>query len=279
MFRVEKMRDEDFPFATSLANTIGWKMAKWDFEFMSKLEPHGCLVLWQDQVRAGIATCISFGKIGWFGSLAVRKKYRGRGAGSLLLNHALRYLKSKGAETIGLYAYPHLVKFYEKAGFKTDSEFAVFSGKASASNNLHTSSRVRVRDRQSVIEFDKQCFGWDRKRLLNSIFSEKHNLCFLKTDSDELTGFIVAKVYDKMVEIGPLVCRKGYDDVAVELLKNLFSRLPMLDLFACVSAKQEDLIKAFVNAGMREDFQLTRMFLGSIISQSCIYMPESLERG
>ena len=40
-------------------------------------------------------------------------------------------------------------------------------------------------------------------------------------ENGEIAGFIVAKVYEKMAEIGPLVCQREHDDVAVELLKTM----------------------------------------------------------
>ena len=107
MFHVEKMEDGDFPFAVELANTMNWNMTTADFEFNMKLEPNGCFVLFHGQERSGIATCISFGKIGWFGNLVVKETLRGEGAGKLLIQQALDYLKSNSVKTIGLYAYPN----------------------------------------------------------------------------------------------------------------------------------------------------------------------------
>ncbi|MGE5533230.1 MAG: hypothetical protein ACM3UN_02645, partial [Bacillota bacterium] len=69
MFQVRTMLAKDFLFATKLANTMNWNMAKEDFEFMSSLEPEGCFVLFDGSKKLGIATCISYGKIGWFGNL------------------------------------------------------------------------------------------------------------------------------------------------------------------------------------------------------------------
>ena len=82
MFHAEKMRPEDFPFAVQLANTIDWNMAEEDFEFMLKLEPHGCFVLFDAEEPVGIATCISYGKTGWFGNLALKEEHRRKGAGT-----------------------------------------------------------------------------------------------------------------------------------------------------------------------------------------------------
>ena len=93
-------------------------MAPEDFQFMTQLEPEGCFVLFDDSKPIGIATCISYGKVGWFGNLIVKEEYRSKGAGSLLVKHAINYLHGKGVETIGLYAYPNLIKFYGNLGFR-----------------------------------------------------------------------------------------------------------------------------------------------------------------
>ena len=104
------MRPEDFAFAVELANTMDWNMATEDFEFMTQLEPEGCLVLFDGLKPVGIATCIVYGKVGWFGNLIVEEEYRHKGAGSFLVKYAVEYLLGKGVETIGLYAvsYTHL---------------------------------------------------------------------------------------------------------------------------------------------------------------------------
>ncbi len=120
MFCVEKMKSSDFPFAVQLANTMDWNMAESDFEVAIKLEPDGCFVLFNAHEPVGIATCISYGKKGWFGNLAVAEEHRKEGAGSFLVKLAVDYLKSKGAETVGLYAYPNLTGFYKKLGFHDD---------------------------------------------------------------------------------------------------------------------------------------------------------------
>ena len=112
MFKVKTMRTKDHAFATQLANTMNWNMAPEDFQFMSLLEPEGCFVLFDGSKRVGIATCVSYGKVGWFGNLIVQEDYRHRGAGRILVTHAVDYLHDKGTQTIGLYAYPHLTSFY-----------------------------------------------------------------------------------------------------------------------------------------------------------------------
>jgi ribosomal protein S18 acetylase RimI-like enzyme len=279
MFRAEKMRVEDFSFAVQLANTMDWNMAGSDFEFARKLEPDGCFVLWQGQERVGIATCISYGRTGWFGNLIVREEHRGKGAGAFLVKHAVTYLKKRDIETVGLYAYPHLVGFYREIGFKPLDDFVVFSGEPLPCALQSGLIQAEEKDIPSLVELDQRCFGWDRKRLLESIVVNKDNLCYISVEDNEVVGFVAAKIYGKMAEIGPLICREENRGMAAELFQAILCRLWNLDVYVCVPEKETALLATLLNAGLKKKFRLTRMFLGSAAAQSCVYVPESLERG
>jgi GNAT superfamily N-acetyltransferase len=281
MFRVEKMKVRDFPFAVQLANTMNWNMTTEDFEFMAELEPHGCFVLFHGSERIGIATSICFEKVGWFGNFIVKEDYRRKGAGTILLKHAVNYLKSMGVETMGLYAYPHLIGFYKKFGFKPDMDFLFLEGKvvSSVAEETPQLQETEKQDAAALIDFDKQCFGAYRKKLLETILFNTRNLGYISTDKDEIIGYVTAKVYDQMAEIGPLVCQKNRVDVAVLLLKTILGKLRNLDVFSCVPTEETALLEALLKAGFREDFRVTRMFLGPAVAKNCIYLAESLERG
>jgi ribosomal protein S18 acetylase RimI-like enzyme len=229
MFRIEKMRREHFSFAVQLANMMDWNMAESDFELMTKLEPDGCFVLFQAEDSLGVATCVSYGKTGWFGNLAVKEEHRKEGAGTILVKHGIEYLRKKGVETVGLYAYSHLIGFYEKTGFTPHDDFVVLKGKPSLSKPQGALREASKKDVAALIDFDRRCFGWERKKLLEPILLERGNLCYHSSENDEIQGFIAAKVYENMAEMGPLLCRR--DDVAVDLVKTMLYRLRRLDVF------------------------------------------------
>jgi len=270
---------DDFSFAVQLANTMDWNMALEDFEFTAKLEPKGCFVLFHGSERVGIATSISFGKVGWFGNLIVKEAYRRRGAGTLLVKSAIEYLKSTGTETIGLYAYPHLIKFYENVGFKPDVDFLVLQGKAVSSATERTLRKIKKQDIPALTDFDCLCFGAHRKKLLKPILLNTGNLCYMSADNHEVVGYCAAKVYEEMAEVGPLICRQNRADVAVALLKTILGKLRNLDVFTCVPTEETALLETLFKAGFRENFRVTRMFLGPAVAKNCTYIAESLERG
>jgi len=279
MFHVEKMKADDFSFAVQLANTMNWNMAVEDFEFTMKLEPQGSFALFHGSERLGICTSVSFGRVGWFGNLIVKEGYRREGAGSLLVRHVIDYLKNKGVETIGLYAYPHLISFYKRFGFELDIDFSVLQGKAGLLPTEGTVRKAKQQDVPEVIDFDSQCFGANRKKLLEPILLGTGNLCYISTENDGIVGYVAAKVYGTMAEVGPLVCHVNHAEAAVVLLKTILSRLNGLAVSMCIPKKEAALVNMLSKAGFREDFGVVRMFLGTAVAKNCIYMAESLERG
>ncbi len=279
MFHVEKMKVNDFPFAVKLANTVNWNMTVEDFEFMLKLEPQGCFVQFHGNEPVGVATTISFEKVGWLGNFILKEDTRGKGAGNLLLKHAINYLKQKRVETIGLYAYPQLEKFYQSFGFKTDIDFLVMKGKAAFSATQGMIAEAIKRDLPEIVNLDCKCFGASRKKLLEQILLKRGNLCYISNENKEITGYVVAKIYDVMAEVGPLICRTNRVEVAALLLKSIFNRLIGLDVFIYMPKKEKRLLKMLFKMGFEKDFRVIRMFLGPAIPKSCIYAAESLERG
>jgi predicted GNAT family acetyltransferase len=279
MFHVEKMKVDDFPFAVELANTIGWNMTVEDFEFMVKLEPQGCFVQFSGNERIGIATTVSFDKAGWFGNFIIKEEFRGKGAGSFLIQNAIDYLYDKGAETIGLYAYPHLVKFYERFGFERDIDFLVLKGTVSFPSTQERLHAATEQNFPEVIDLDYKCFGANRKKLLEPILLEKRNFCYISTENRELTGYVTTKVFGKMAEVGPLICHKKRLDHSLLLLNTILGKLNGLEAFICIPKKETELLSMLCQTGLKEDFSVIRMFLGSSIARNCIYVAESLERG
>ena len=279
MFHVERMEVDDFSFAVQLANTMDWDMTPADFEFMMKLEPEGCFVLFHGQERSGIATSIHFGKAGWFGNLVVKEKFRREGAGNLLTKHAIGYLKNKGVKTIGLYAYPNLVTFYENLGFEPDIDFAVLKGKAPVFSTHAMLKEATKRDVPEIIDVDRQYFRANRQKLLEPILLNPDNLCYVSTENSKITGYIAAKVHGKTAEVGPLICHANRKEDAVMLLENILSRLNGVEVFMYIPTKEAELLNMLTKAGFKENFRVVRMFLGSAVAQNCIYAAESLERG
>jgi GNAT superfamily N-acetyltransferase len=270
MFQVKPMCPPDYPYATELADTMSWNMTNEDFAFNCSLEPEGCLVLYEDSRRVGIATCVSYGKTGWFGNLIIDPESRRKGAGGFLVRSAVNYLHCRGVESIGLYAYPNLSGFYGDIGFVADECFSVLHAHAIPKILCEQVGEISNRDIEAIARFDNAYFGGDRKRLLYSIFV---------AGETGILGYVLVKVFGGMAEVGPLVCVPNRADVGLNLLKSALGKIAGFDVYLCLQKNQRALQEYLYSVGFREEFYLTRMFLSSKLSKNCIYIAESKERG
>lgn len=280
MFHVKSMSAEDFEFAVGIADQMSWGLTEADFEFMIELEPEGCFVLLQGSERIGIATTVSFGKIGWFGNLVVTADRRKRGGGSLLVKHALKYLSDRGVKTVGLYAYMERIQFYTSLGFSYDSDFIALKGRASSSSTLAADVReAKKHEIDEIVSFDQNCFGASRKKLLEPILLDPDNLCHTYVESGHISGFVLAKLYSGVAELGPLVCNRGQGDIATGLLTAALNRLSGLEVSMCIPKKEATILDVLTKLGFTERFRVARMFFGPTFIRDCICAAESLERG
>jgi predicted N-acetyltransferase YhbS len=279
MFQVKQMQVDDFQFATELANTMNWNMAPEDFEFNLSIEPKGCFVAYDGVKRIGIATCVSFGQLGWFGNLIVSEKYRKKGIGSLLVQHAIDSLKDKGVKTIGLYAYSYLTKFYISLGFKQNADFSLMAVEPLYCKPIDIQLEPAAKHIQEIEKFDTVFFGGNRSRILESIILEEGNLSYCWMENGKVSGYVAATVYEKMAWVGPLVCKTGENEVANSLVTTVFSKLNGLSVYAVIPKKEPAFFNLFSKFGFKEEFSVSRMFFGEKVSKNCIYLAESLERG
>ena len=273
------MCSADFSFATELANTMDWNMAPEDFEFMIKLEPEGCLVLYDDLKRVGIATCISYGKVGWFGNLIVDEANRKKGAGKMLVQHALDYLHAKGVETVGLYAYPQLKEFYGHLGFKPDVDFALLRADKIFPVETAGAHKIDETNLARIAVFDSHFFGGDRTRLLESIVLEDGNAGYYISDRGHVVGYVAATIYESMAWIGPLICVPQRYDVAGKLVSTVLSKVGGKSVYTVVSKTDAVMFDLLSSVGFKEEFTVSRMLNGISEAKNCIYLAESLERG
>lgn len=273
------MSREDFEFAVEATAPLGWELTEADFAFMAELEPEGCFVLLEDSKKIGLATTISYGSLGWFGNLIVLESRRGKGAGSLLVNHSVKYLFDKGVKAVGLYAYVERIHFYERLGFKLDSEFTVLKGKGL---DLALNSSVRAsekRDLRGILELDRRCFGADRRKLVEPIVSDGDNLCLVVERERSVVGYAVAKIYGHNGEVGPVVCQAGEEEARFDLLGSILIELSSYEVSMYVPASETNVIAHLEKLGLSGGFHVARMFLGQANLGKCMVMAESLERG
>jgi mycothiol synthase len=114
-----------------------WNMGPSNFdEWMrktkgEKYDPSLWFQLFDGEEIAGIAVCRVFSsEMGWVGDLGVRRPWRKRGLGTILLQHAFREFYRRGFRKVGLGVDAQnptgATRLYERAGMKITRNFVVY---------------------------------------------------------------------------------------------------------------------------------------------------------
>jgi len=114
---IDLFRHEDMDPFLHLASAENWICDRWEFAFLLRHFPQGCLAARMDDAPVAFITSIKYGKSGWVGNLVVRKELRGKGIGSALMKRTLATLVDAGARTIWLTASEAGKSIYERSGF------------------------------------------------------------------------------------------------------------------------------------------------------------------
>jgi hypothetical protein len=171
------------------------------------------------------------------------------------------------------------VGFYGKFGFKCDATFTVLEGKAHKMQVKSDIKEAKGEDLKQIIAYDSSCLNASRKKLLEAIFHKIKGLCYFYAEHGQVCGYVMAKVYDGLAEIGPLICNREYGEVAIDLIKKVFNQIEGYHVTLCIPKRETALMDFLANCGFKESFDVARMFLKPANLKDYIYMAESLERG
>lgn len=116
---VDPFRQEDVSCFLALAEDEHWICGRWEFDFLLRHFPRGCLAARVGDVPVAFITSMKYKTSGWIGNLVVRKDQRGKGTGSILMERALQTLADAGARTVWLTASEKGKPIYERLGFRT----------------------------------------------------------------------------------------------------------------------------------------------------------------
>jgi len=217
--RVRTFSPDDIAFAAQLARLEGWNNTATDYENLLRFEPQGCFIAEEAGAPVGIITTITYGKLGWIGSLIVGSAHRGRGFGRALLEIAMGYLFDRGVRTIGLDATPPAASLYASVGF-----WRAFDTLHLWREPLPVPSPVadslvplEARDLHAVTMFDWAPFGGRRRRVLQAL-RQISPVAYLAQDQAGLGGYLMARRSERCWIIGPWVCVRSAEPLLTAAL-------------------------------------------------------------
>jgi GNAT superfamily N-acetyltransferase len=163
--QIEQFGPDEIDSFMGLAQDEGWVCDFWEFEFLFRTFPRGCLVARDGGRPAGFITAIRYGTSGWIGNLIVRPELRGRGVGSLLMGKALAALDEAGTATVWLTASRSGKPLYEKLGFSAIDVINRWVG----SGLKNCSPKQPFPTRGELIERDQSGWGDRRDSIIDAV--------------------------------------------------------------------------------------------------------------
>lgn len=177
--RFRTMTAADVAGGMALKYALGWNQTEADWHRFLALEPDGSFVADSGGRIVGTVTTIVFDdRIGWIGMMLVDPDFRRQGIGESLMRMALNRLSDRRVATVGLDATPMGQPLYERLGFVATARLHRWSLERnvkeieSRSVSETTRADVRLSDLRAICDQDREAFGADRSRLIQSFVCE-----------------------------------------------------------------------------------------------------------
>ncbi len=245
------------------ANQEGWNPGPYDADIFWVTDPDGFYGYYQNGDLIAGGFIVSYNEeFGFMGGFIVNPQYRSLGIGRKLWYQRRDMLLSRLNEgaSIGMDGILAMQPFYEKGGFEIafrDERYQKIGEKFEIDTNIST---INDEDIESILTYDKQCFGFSRPQFLIPWLKQPKGKTFKYVENGKLTGYAFVRKANTGYKICPLFA-DNYT-IAEELYKaclnsvageSLFIDVPMINQAAI------DLIKSYNTTNV---FECARMYYG-----------------
>ena len=264
-FSVRQFEEGDVDFAYKMDMMEQWDDTKNDIYRMFHYEPKGCFVAEAEGKLVGHVFSISYGRLGWIGLLIVKAEYRRKGVGTLLIKKAMDYLLSGGVETIRLEAVSAIASLYGELGFVGEYDSLRFLA-TDPKLALASSPNVKILKKEKIKEiakFDAEYFGANRTKVLNKLYQDNPELCFVSYAESKITGYLMCRKTETGYRIGPWACKPENPQAARELLMRCVKEIGCnVKLYVGVPAVNKLAVEILEEANFRQYSKSIRMRFG-----------------
>lgn len=196
--KIRCMTLEDFQMVLTWANEERWFFSLNDAEPFLKLDANGFFLCEVDGKPVGAIITPKYGIPGEYGFIdifLVKEGYRGKGYGTLLLNHAMNYLKD--CKSIGLEATPDMKEFWEKKAFVFNHCTLFFrkTAKGDLDKDLVNLKEIDCLDK--VVEYDTNVFGYSRREFLSCLLKRGDTFALGAMKDNVLVGFGILRTHHR----------------------------------------------------------------------------------
>lgn len=245
------------------AEEEGWNPGPHDADVYYATDPGGFYGFYfQDKLIAGGAIVSYNNEFGFMGLFIVKSEYRGKEIGRKLWyqrRDTLLKRLNKGA-SIGMDGVVAMQPFYEKGGFKIayrDERYERIGAEFNIDKNI---SPINENDINSILEYDKQCFGFSRPQFMIPWLKLPGNKTFKYVEDGILNGFAIVRKAIKGYKVCPLFADN--EIIAEELYKACLNSVVGEALYLDIPVTNQKAVELIKKYNATYVFECARMYYG-----------------
>ena len=261
-----KFQKLDFDGLTKLINWAdeeGWNPGLNDAEVFWKTDPDGYYGYYYNGTLIAGGSIVSYNKqFGFMGFFIVKPEYRSQGIGTKLWYQRRDTLISRLNKdaAIGMDGVIAMQPFYKKGGFEIkfrDERHEKTGEIFEVNKNI---SPIVEKDFDSILAYDRQCFGFSRSQFLIPWLKQPNVKTFKYCNNKKLTGFAVIRKANKGYKVCPLFADNP--EVAEELYKACLNSVVNEPLYIDIPVINRDAVALTKKHNTTHVFECARMYYG-----------------
>jgi len=260
----QKLDFEGLKTLVKWAENEGWDPGLYDADVYWATDPDGFYGYFQEGELIAGGSIISYnGEFGFMGFFIVKPEYRSIGIGRKLWYQRRDKLLSrlKDGAVIGMDGVVEMQSFYEKGGFETafrDERYEKIGIAFKVDRNI---SSINDNDIESILAYDKKCFGFSRPQFLNPWLKTLNNKTFKYVEGGELKGFAIVRKTIAGYKIGPLFADN--ENIAEELYKTCLNSVIGKALYLDIPVINRGALNLIKKYEATYVFECARMYYGN----------------
>jgi len=259
----QKLDFEGLQTLVKWAEDEGWNPGPNDAEIYWATDPDGYYGYFHNDKLIAGGSIVSYNKqFGFMGFFIVKPEYRSLGIGRKLWYQRRDTLLSRLNDdaSVGMDGVIDMQPFYKKGGFEIafiDERHEKIGEEFIIDQNI---SPIINDDFDSILEYDKQCFGFSRPQFLIPWLKQPDVKTFKYSNNGKLEGFAIIRKANKGYKICPLFADNS--TIAEELYKACLNSVVGKPLYLDIPVINSDAVALTQKYNTTYVFECARMYYG-----------------
>ncbi|MEJ2506961.1 MAG: GNAT family N-acetyltransferase [Ignavibacteriaceae bacterium] len=259
----QKLDLEGVKTLVNWAEEEGWNPGPNDADVYFATDPDGFYGYYFEGNLIAGGSIVSYNKeFGFMGFFIVKPEYRSLGIGRKIWYQRRDMLLSRLNKdaSIGMDGVIAMQPFYKKGGFEIlfrDERYEKIGMEFTTDKNI---SSISDEDFESILAYDKQCFGFSRPQFMNPWLKLPGNKTFKYVEDGKLKGFAIVRKANKGYKVCPLFADN--EMIAEELYKACLNSVVGEPLYLDIPVINKGAVNIIKRYNAAYVFECARMYYG-----------------